>query len=125
MAFSASTTRNNAITLIDHSNFTPWIRQLESFVQSLHRWDFIDPDQFEEPEPAPIKSTQPLISKYTLASSHDSNKPIVNPSQLSAAGIKAYKEDYCQILGWIARIRNGKVHNDEDAHKMMMELMIN
>ena len=30
----------------------------------------------------------------------------------------------CQILGLVARIRNDKVHNDEDAHKMMMELMI-
>ena len=30
----------------------------------------------------------------------------------------------CQILGFVARIRNNEVHNDNEAQKMTMELMI-
>ena len=35
-----------------------------------------------------------------------------------------HSDNKCQILGLVARIRNNEVHNDNEAQKMTMELMI-
>ena len=87
-----------AVFLTDYTMYTPWLQQLETRCASLDVWDQIDPTQTMPSKSKPRMLTAPDITKYerkpTLGLDED-GAPLLPevPSELSANGLKAWKED--------------------------------
>ena len=94
MALSAL--RDPTVILTDHTNYTPWLRQLKTRCQFLKVWNIIDPALTDEPKQKPAMPVPPLISNYqpsaVYLTANPNNVPTL-PSHLSTAGAKAYRDD--------------------------------
>jgi hypothetical protein len=89
-AMAAQSTRDTTTVLRDHTDWTTWISQLQSRCIVYNIWDKIDPESTAALLPKPAIPEPPRPAEYTPAAN------VLNAtrvSELSTAGIKAYKED--------------------------------
>ena len=84
--------RDATVVLIDHLSFIPWLRQLKSRCGALRIWHLVDPSGTTEPRTEPTPPDEPDVTNYTPSSNLNDEVP-ERPSDLSATGLKAYKED--------------------------------
>jgi hypothetical protein len=89
-AMAAQSTRDTTTVLRDYTDWTTWISQLQSRCIVYKIWDKIDPELTAALLPKPAIPEPPLLSEYTLAANMLSATQV---SELSTAGMKAYKED--------------------------------
>jgi hypothetical protein len=87
---AAQSTRDTTTVLRDHTDWTTWISQLQSRCIVYKIWDKIDPESTAALLPKPAIPEPPLPSEYTPAANVLSATRV---SELSTAGMKAYKED--------------------------------
>jgi hypothetical protein len=87
---AAQSTRDTTTVLRDHTDWTTWISQLQSRCIVYQIWDKIDPESTAVLLPKPAIPQPPLPSGYTPAANVVTATRV---SELSTAGIKAYKED--------------------------------
>ena len=95
---SLSTLREPTVVLLDHTTYTPWLQQLETRCVSLDTWDQIDPMKTIRPKVKPTTPNEPIIRMYerrtNLGQNEDGEPRLPTmPSELSANGLKAWKED--------------------------------
>jgi hypothetical protein len=87
---ATQSTRDTTTVLRDHTDWTTWISQLQSRCLVYEIWHKIDPESTAALLPKSAIPEPPLPSEYTPAAN------VLNAtrvSELSTAGMKAYKED--------------------------------
>lgn len=108
-----STLREPTVILTDHTNYTPWLKQLQTRCHYLKIWDIINPDTDDQPKAKPLVPAPPLFSSYQPSTAYmaaSPNEAPSMPSHLSTAGAKAYKEDADYHRG---QLELYKIYNQE------------
>jgi len=82
--------RDTLVTLRDHTTYTEWMTQLKARCAAYSIWPIFDPESTIVMKIEPTEPEMPQISNYAPAAS------VAEPtrqSELSTAGLKAFKED--------------------------------
>jgi len=126
-----STLRDPTVILTDYTNFTSWMLQLRTRCDPLKIWELVDPEDNRKLRTKPLAPEPPEVGQYqpnaNLASQSNDDEPMVpmKPSDLSAAGQKAYKEDveYFKIQLEAYKIRD-REYREEKANLEKVVLYI-
>jgi hypothetical protein len=114
-----TSTRDATAVLRDHTDWTAWISQLQSRCTIHEIWDKIDPDSITLPTPKPVVPLPPSVADYAPAANIQLPTRV---SELSTAGMKAFKEDlehYKMLDGHFKNIR----HTYEDEKKSLQHIV--
>ena len=90
--------RESQIMLTDHTVWSLWFHQLETRCVSLNVWGQVSPNGDISPKIEPVYPTAPDIEAYERRTTlgldeHGARLLPSNPSDLSANGLKAWKDD--------------------------------